>query len=208
MGRIGRPKIIKENEPPEGGLEEIRRESWTAAHIYNDPRHHEDGQKVAFEQSELGAPLVILRSMVSQINKRYDAPFAIAANPISHIDSFKSFIEQHPYDITYIQFDLNTPNMFGLRTTVDEEMRQAKDKFNAKRARIVLANEDGMQLKDNKISEIGGYALEGGGEVKAKAMNNASFSSSKTIETANVETPEGADERTILSIIWDRIFKR
>lgn len=208
MGRIGRSRIVKENEPPEAGLEELKRESWSAANFYLDPRHHEDGQKVAMEQTDLGDPLGIVRSMANSINRRYDAPYDIKANPISNMTNFVSFIDSHPQDIYFIQFDLNVPNMFGDRSNVDAEMRHAKERYKAKRARVILASEEGMQLKDDRIRELGSYALEGGGEVKAKALNGSSFSSSKTIETANIELPDEADERTILSLIMDRIFRR
>jgi hypothetical protein len=207
MGRVGKQKIVKENEPPEAGLEVVTRESWAAAHIYIDPRHHEDGQKIAMEPSELGDGLGIVRSMMSHISRRYDAAYEAKANPIGHIRDLLSFIENHPQDISFIQFDLNVPNMFGDRTNIDSEMRHARERYKAKRARITLASDAGMRLDDERIREIGAYALEGGGEIKAKSVNGSSFDSSKTIETVIVPTPEDADERTILSIIWDRIFR-
>jgi hypothetical protein len=208
MGRVGRPTVIRENEPPESGLEEITRPSWTAARFFLDPRRHEDGQKVAFESTDVGDPLNVLRSMLTHINKRYEAPFRIEANAVIPDDSFLSFIKAHPRDITFIQFELNAPNMFDDKTNVDVEMRAARDKYKARKAKITLANEEGMTLNDERILQLADYATKGGGQIKAKTLNHDSFNSHTNIETVKVDPPDDASDKTLLSIIASMIFRR
>ena len=45
VGRMGRKRKIDENEPPSSGLKETSRDTWKAAIVLIDPRHHDDGQK-------------------------------------------------------------------------------------------------------------------------------------------------------------------
>lgn len=208
VGRVGRQTTIKENEPPESGLEEVTRPSWTAARVFIDPRRHEDGQKVAFESTDVGDPLTVLRSMVAHVNKRNDAPFRIEANPIMAPESFLEFLREHPTDITFIQFELNAPNMFDDKTNVDVEMRAARDKYKARKARITLANDEGMTLNDERIVQLSEYATKGGGQIKAKTLDHDSFNSQSKIETVNIDPPDDTSDKTLLSILASIIFRR
>jgi hypothetical protein len=208
MGRVGRQTIIKENEPPESGLEEVTRPSWTAARVLIDPRRHEDGQKVAFESTDVGDPLTVFRSMIAVINRRYEAPFRIEANPIMPPESFIEFLREHPNDITFVQFELNAPNMFDDKTNVDVEMRAARDKYKARKARITLANDEGMTLNDERIVQLSEYATKGGGQIKAKTLDHDTFNSQTKIETVIIDPPEDTSDRTLLSLLASFIFRR
>ena len=60
IGRVGRQVVSQENAPPSEGFADIERETWDAAYIFIDPRHHEDGQKVAFEhEPRVGIPAAL-----------------------------------------------------------------------------------------------------------------------------------------------------
>lgn len=66
IGRIGRAVSVQENQPPEAGLKETKRETWRASLVMIDPRHHDDGQKIAMEQDpSVGAPFAVFQSLVS-----------------------------------------------------------------------------------------------------------------------------------------------
>ncbi len=207
-GRVGREISVRENEPPEAGLETVTRDAWTAARVFIDPRSHEDGQKVAFEATSVGVPLSVLRSLVEHVNKRVDVSYRIVPNPILSADSFREFLRSHPTDVVLVQFTLNAPNMFSDKSNVDEEMRAARDKLKAKKARITLASDQGMTLENPIIHQLAEYAAQGGGEIKAKTADNDGFSSRSKIENVNIDEPEGEDDKTILDMLKGLIFKK
>jgi hypothetical protein len=64
IGQIGCQASTAENEPPENGFRATIHESWQAAAIIIDPRHHADGQKLAFEaRAQVGTALAIVKSL-------------------------------------------------------------------------------------------------------------------------------------------------
>ncbi|WP_210185248.1 hypothetical protein, partial [Aerobium aerolatum] len=208
MGKVARERTVRDHLPPSEDLEPFERASWDVAHIVIDPQHHDDGQKFGFEISSLGDPLALLRSMTAHINTLPHAPFHIAGNPISKIQSFVDFLERHPENISFIQFDLNAPNMFGDRTNVDAEMKVARDKYRAKRARVVLANDEGMSLDHQRIREMAEYATTGGGEIKAKTLDKASFHSREGVQEVYIPTDGDIDKRELLWLLINALFRK
>ena len=139
-GRIGRPRPVVENEPPEEGLHEVERESWIAAGIIIDPRTHDDGQKVAIEENrQVGQPSSIFNSLIAKINERTGESYVIEANPIVDPETFWEFVRENRGEITSVSFDLFAPNMFGIRGDLDREMRELKEKEHVRKAELTLA---------------------------------------------------------------------
>jgi hypothetical protein len=201
-GRIGRPRPVVENEPPEEGLQEIERESWIAAGIIIDPRTHDDGQKVAIEENRwVGRPGSIFNSLVAKLNERTEEPYVMEANPIVDPETFWEFVRENRGEITSVTFDLFAPNMFGLRSELDRELRELKEKEHVRKAELTLENKDGLELDTDRVRETVGYALEGGGAVRAKTKRKKRYSSKNKKKKVTVEEAKGTFlERTRTAI--------
>jgi hypothetical protein len=196
VGRIGRPHVVIENEPPEEGLSEIDREAWVASAVIVDPTHHADGQKVAFEHKRtVGRPLAIFRSLAQHLNERSPKePYFIEANAIVDPETFWQFEEENRGDIVAIEFDLIAPNMFGTRDEFDAELRALRDHERAEKAKLALENPDGLKLDTERVHNAVGYALEGGGGVKARTKRRKKFDSNRRGRRITIEEPPAADQ--------------
>jgi hypothetical protein len=163
VGRIGKSTHVDENEPPEAGMGEIERESWIASAVLIDPVKHADGQKAAV-QDRLGKPTAIFKSLVRHINESGVNPYVIEANPIVDPATFWQFEAQNRGEITSVTFDLFPPNMFGLRSELDREMRELHQTEMVHEATIQLKNPEGLKLNTERTHQTVSYTLEGGGK--------------------------------------------
>ena len=187
IGRIGRPRPVTENDPPEAGLREIQRDSWVAAGIIIDPRTHGDGQKAAIEENtRVGNPGGIFKSLVNNINERTDEPYIIEANPIVDPNTFWQF-EEEPGEITSVSFDLYAPNMFGLRNELDKELRELRDNEKVREAKLTLENKDGLELRTERTQQTVDYTLEGGGNIRARTKRKKRYNSKQKTKKIVVE---------------------
>jgi hypothetical protein len=204
IGRIGRPRPVTENDPPEAGLREIERESWIAAAIIIDPRSHSDGQKAAIEQNtRVGRAPSIFKSLVRQINARTQEPYTIEANPIVDPDTFWEFERQNRGQIVSVSFDLFAPNMFGLRNELDRELREFRDNERVHEAKLTLENREGLNLETERVRQTVGYTLEGGGNIRARTKTKRRYNSKNKIKTIVVDQPQ----RTFLARIGAAISR-
>jgi hypothetical protein len=200
-GRIGRRVSITENEPPESGLHETQRPSWAAASIFIDPRHHDEGQKVAFQyRDDIGQPLSIFLDLAKHINTNSEPlqPYAIEVAPISDADSFWDFAAKNKGNVTCVAFDLVTPNMFDGPENMDKEMKEMRDQERARKIKFELENPDSLDLDTQRVKTIVAYAAKGGGNIKARAKGRKSYNSKKKIKTVTIDDPEQADAKSAL----------
>jgi hypothetical protein len=178
-GRIGRPRHITENLPPEEGFIEIERDAWKTAAIIIDVNAHRDGQKSAMEVNALvGNTDPILKSLASHINNRAPSePFVIEINPIADAETFWAFEEQNRGEIISITFELIAPNMFGTRDDLDKELKELRDHEKMQKAKLQLENEDGLKLSTDRVRNAVGYTAEGGGALRARTKRGKTFNS-------------------------------
>jgi len=202
VGQIGRQSRIIENEPPESGFRETVREPWHAANVIIDPTHHLDGQKIAFEtKAHVGQALSIIKSLSNTINERPDEPYVIEANAIVNPETFWEFERENRGDITSITFDLIAPNMFGIRDDMAREMAGFRDNEKARKVSISLQNEDGLKLDDDRVRQSVQYAVDGGGEIKAKTKKRKRFSSSTNGKRIPVDVPKEVEFQSLSATI-------
>ena len=209
-GRIGRQISVQENEPPEAGLSDTSRESWRAAVILLDPRHHEDGQKVAAEhEPRVGNPRPIFESLALHLNLRDPpSPYVIEVRAISPADNFWTFVDQNPGQITSVTFELVAPNMFGSEEEFDAELRDMQKNERIRRIKLQLENlQDGLELHTDRVRSAINYASRGGGSVRARTKSNKKFNSKEKAQRIQVE--EGGIEEIVdlLKIAVHDIFK-
>lgn len=209
VGRIGRKRTSKENEPPESGLKETERQAWQAMFILVDARAHEDGQKAALERDQsIAQCLPVFKSLVNAINRSYPTrPYNIEVLPLSEESSFWAFAKDHP-EITRLTFEMIAPNMFGIHDDWDADMRELKATENADRARVQTESKDGMKVDTPRIHKGIEHVGRGTATLKARAKDRSSFSSDDAVKT--VATPDKTDEiswNELLKMIVARIFR-
>lgn len=189
IGRIGKSTHVEENEPPEAGMGEIERESWIAAAVIIDPVKHADGQKAAV-QERVGKPSAIFKSLVRHINESGSHPYIIEANPIVDPATFWEFEAQNRGEITSITFDLFPPNMFGIRSELDREMKDLHKEEHVHEATLQLKSPDGLVLNTERTKQTVEYTLEGGGNIRAKTKRKKHYNSKNRTKRITVDADQ------------------
>jgi len=195
IARIGRTSLVRESLPPDELLEEVLRPSWQAAYIIIDPRSHNDGQKIAIEETiDVGRPAQIVRSLVDKINLNPNRKYQVDFEPIQNASDFWRFANENKGEITSLKFEFIAPNMWDSENELENELREMRNAEHAHRVNLELKNQDGINT-DTKMVESGVARVEhGGGNVKARAKNRKRFDSSKRIAQTFLE--ESSEEGT------------
>lgn len=214
VGRIGRQLSILENRPPEEGLTESVHEMWKASYLVIDPRHHEDGQKVAISfDKQVGSSSGLIEAIVSSINQTnpHEA-YIIEVEPISKIQKFWQFAEKYHGQITSVTFEFIAPNMFGGRDIISQEMRDFRAQEKAEKVKVTVSSSEGLDLNTTKIRESVEYIENGVGRISARTNDGKRYSSSENKERTSIdETENSLDANTFLDylqLIADRILGR
>lgn len=209
IGRIGRQIRIKEHEPPEDGLAETTRPSWQASYVFIDPRHHDDGQKVAIERhARVGSPFPLFKALVDHVNHvNPDSRYVLEALPISDVSDFWDFVRDNKNDIASVSFEFVVPNMFSSADELDKEVRELRDENRARKAKVTLESEDGLEIETNGIRGAAEYAARGGGSIKARTRPplRRKFNSNDSIERVYIETG-GTDAKLSTLDLLERVF--
>lgn len=193
LGRIGRTVTEVENEPPEAGFAERSRTSWRAANFFLDTRDHADGQKISLQsRHDVGKPLSIASSLVLHINQMYrDSGWSMEVNPLIDKATFWEAVRRHRGEITSVTFHFVTPNILRMRTELNEDLREAKRKFNARSVTQQLENPDGeLNLEVPDVEDSVDYVSEGGGSVKLKSGRTTIYNSEQEEKVREVEDDE------------------
>jgi hypothetical protein len=209
-GRIGRKTLVPDHLPPESGLKDTLRESWPAARILIDPRHHQDGQKVGVQHEHvLGMPFALFSSLVAQINSRpWETPYEIEASPIVDADTFWTFVDKYKGQVTSVLFEFVAPNMFGEKDNYDKEMRDMKAKEKIHRAKLEIESPDGLELHTDRVKRAVDYISPGQGTIKATTKNKQTYKSARKIRRITVEKKaiENATTEELIRTLVKRIF--
>lgn len=195
-GKIGRLRLVRENEPPDRGLDETEREQWKAVEFILDPTAHEDGQKIALAlDSTVGQPLALMRALAKDINERSPpSPYVMEANGIADPDTFWQFVEENDKEITSVTFELVPPNMFGIRDELDKEMTELREKEKARKVKLTIQNDDGLELKTNRVKTTANYTAEGGGNISARTKKGKTYNSKRKTKAAIIPDNEMLEE--------------
>ena len=188
-GNVVRSHPHRHHKPPEEGGTEVISEEWQGAIVLIDPAHHDDGQKVSFERDvTLGKPRAVLQSMIAHINGLPAAPYIIEPKPIFNEARFWSWAAAHEYRLKRISFELIAPNMFGSKSSLDEDMKDLGTSGVSK-VRVVMdegGRPEGIDAANEQIKQGVDYAAQGGGSITAKAKNGDTFASTNNTKTATL----------------------
>src|SRR6516162_3483625 len=84
--------------------------------------------------------------------------------------------------------------IFGTRHDLDAELRALRDHERVEKARLALENPDGLKLNTHRVREAVGYALEGGGGIKARTRRKKKFDSSRRGRRVAIEETPAAEQ--------------
>lgn len=206
VGRIGRKKVDLVNRSPEDGFDEIEMDSWRAGNVLIDVRDFADGQKVAFQfRNDVGQPFSIFNSLIQHINALdVDGDYTLEVAPVTSKASFWERYNEHKGDITSVSFTFFTPNVLRLRSTLNEELRKAKEKYNASRVTERLENKKGhLSLDGQEVRDAVEIVSEGGGSAVLKAGNKKIYDSSQEHVATDVENDEPFQR--VKQGVWQRV---
>lgn len=206
LGRIGRAVAAVENTPPESGFEETTHTSWRAANVLIDTRDHADGQKLAFQyHANVGKPLPIASSLIEHINStNQDSGWLIEINLITERDSFWDAVRRHKGEITAAEFMYVTPNILGIRSKLNDDLKEARQKYNAVTVTETIENPKGnLKLEGEEIEQTVEYISEGGGKSKLKVGRKVVYDSDQEEKLIEIEEDEQITKENTST--WKRI---
>jgi hypothetical protein len=185
------------HEPPSRGGAETEDDFWQGAYVFLDPRHHDDGQKLAIENDVLGRPRTLAKSLFDYINAREDAPFTCIAEPMFDEQDFWKFSRESGGVLKYIKFEFVVPNMWGPQNDLEKDLKDTGKETGSDQVEVVLKSKDGVRTENDKVRSGVAYVSKGAGVVKAKNLEGKPYSSDQRPTKARVpredlEDPSGA----------------
>jgi len=205
--KFGKRSSIVKTLSPQEKFKEVKTENWPNCHMFmslsEDP---ENGQQIAIEHKAwiFANPLVQLRALADKINEALlSNGFVLSINPITQEKKFWDLIKQYDGQIEELKLTFNTPNLFNLENTLNEDLKKVRDINNATEASMILKNKEG-NLKvpeDNSlIKESVEYIGKGGGEYRIKAKKRI-ITSKDNVRSKSISTEielETSDKDAVL----------
>lgn len=212
LGRVGRSLREVINEPPEAGFAEAELTTWRASNFLIDTGDYKDGQKIAMQmRSDVGRPLSVAESLVRHINTTNpDSGWILELSPITEPANFWAVVREWKGALTAATFNFVTPNVLGLRSQLNAGLKDARQKNNAHRVGMTLANEKGnLELEQDNIRDAVEYVSEGGGTAKLKSGKKVVYDSEKDQKTVALEQDEPIllARRSLWRDMVDKVFK-
>lgn len=178
VGTVERIKYRPQHKPPEEGAAEFIGREWQGSLVIIDPRHREDGQKVAFEEDrDVGQPHAVLASMAAFFNEQ-KLQYSIHVKPIFDSETFRRFAARHGNVMRYITFDFVVPNMFfGARLGVKKGLSRVGTDTGAEGVKVTLDSNKGVRTDSKNVEDALAYSEQGNATVTAKALTGEKYSS-------------------------------
>ena len=209
LGRIGRVVDALENTPPESGFEETTHRSWRAANVIIDTRDHSDGQKMAFQNHpNVGKPLPIASSLIDHINQtNIDSGWFAEINLITEKRTFWEAVNRYKGQITTAEFTFVTPNILGIRSKLNSELKDKREKHNAATVTETMNNPKGnLNLEGDDVEQSVDYISEGGGKSKLKIGKTVVYDSESEEKLVEIEEDEQLTKQN--SSTWRKITSK
>lgn len=206
VGRIGRLVDAVENAPPEEGFKEVTRSSWRASNVVIDTSDQPDGQIIAFQHHyNIGRPLPIATSLIDHVNRHnQDSGWFIDINPITDKHSFWEAVRQHKGEITAAEFHFATPNILGITSNLNRELKEKRERHNATTVTETLRNPSGtLDLAGQDVEDSVEYISKGGGNAKLRSGRKVLYNSKRAEKLTEVKDDEPLTEENTST--WKKI---
>jgi len=155
---------------------------------------------VAFERkSVVGGPTPIFVSLADTFNADDAEPYLIEVAPISDERDFWNFVKEHQDQIVSVTFELFAPNgLFSSHDDFNKEMQELKENEKARKVKITLENQGGLNLDTPGVHAAAENAAKGGGAIRARTRSRLRFNSKSRVRG---ETIDEAPDQTISQFV-------
>jgi hypothetical protein len=200
VSKVAKQKNIKTHGSPENNFREEDIPDWPNSYlIINTDDHPKNGQLIAFEQNSqyFPDPLVALKNIKDKFNKSLNmSGWKVEIEPLTQKKSFWEYVEKNKGSVQKLTFNFNSPNLFGGKTALEEEMRVLREDSLATNLEVTLSNPSGtIDIKKSGLlkkfyAESMEYIRKGGGSwstqntgkrSKVKSSHDSSVEIIKTI---------------------------
>jgi hypothetical protein len=200
FGRVGKQYKIVDNKGPDQDLEDGEDLRWIASYFVLNTSSDSDGQKIAIQDRvKVGRPLAYVSSLIQQINlKSALSGWYISVNPMVDESSFWEVVKANKGSITKAEFRYITPNVLGLRSLLNERLREYRDKQNAQEVSVTLTEPKGdLNLETEDVSDSIEYISEGGGSAKLSSGKKVLFDSRNAAKIRETDIENDASFHTV-----------
>lgn len=168
--KLGKKASIKRNLPPDQNFEETVEESWPfCLVVINTNPANGTGQKIAFEYKSnvFVSPNEQLKHFEDEINTSIaSSGYALSVNPVTEDREFWKIVEDNQDKIEKLIFSFNAPNLFGLKNSLNQDLKDLEKEYGSTKVSIELENPAGkLKIPKNELTNQSiDYITKGGGE--------------------------------------------
>jgi hypothetical protein len=210
--KLGKKATIKRHLPPDENFEETVEESWPfATVIINTNPNNGKGQKIVFElkSNVFPSPQEQIKNLQDELNTfLLSSGYAIAINPVTEVREFWHVVDENEGKIEKLTFSYNAPNLFGIKDSLNNELKNLEKDYNSNRISIELENSAGLLKvpKNDLTNQSVEYITKGGGEysLKIKGKVKKVLKSKDSIVTKSFDidiTTEGHGQQAIFDVL-------
>lgn len=178
VAKLGKKQSLKRSLPPEDGFEETIDENWPHCLVFfNLDEDPNTGQKIAFEYKSniFKTPLVQLQDLANELNiALFSSNYAVAVHPIIEERKFWDIVKENEGKIEKVTFSFNAPNLFNLKNNLNDDLKNAQQKFGLTKATVEFENPQGkltLSDEDEFLKQGVEYVRKGGGDFHLKLKN-------------------------------------
>ena len=203
VARLGKSTEKKIVASPEEEFKEDLVTDWPGSHVIvnlddekNTGKTEEFGQVMVVQKNSQVFRNInnVLQYLAEEINKKING-YYLSINPITQKkETFWSVVDAHKGDIKRVTFTYTPPNIFNLKNTLEDDLREANKEFNTTSTNVSLENNDGNLAlsKDNEfLKQSAEYTDKGAGNYTIHLKNEKKIIKSENqIKTKKIEVTE------------------
>ncbi|HEV8666927.1 MAG TPA: hypothetical protein VN665_03760 [Candidatus Paceibacterota bacterium] len=216
--KLGKRASLKRHLPPDQKFEETVEETWPyCAIIINTNPESGAGQKIAFElkSNVFSNSSDELKHLEDELNTLlFVSGYALSINPVTEKQEFWKIVENNEEHIERLTLTFNSPNLFGLKNSLNQDLKDLQAEYSSTKVTLELENPDGkLVVPKNDLTTQGiDYIAQGGGEysLKIKGKMKKVIKSKSNIKTKTFEDLDivlkGKGQETLFNLL-DKIFE-
>ncbi len=214
--KLGKKSSIKKNIPSEDDFVEQEEEDYPNCNIifYLD-KNPNLGQTIAFEyiNSIFSKPEKQLKKFEEIVNKKlHPSGYALSISSIDDERNFWKIIEKNDGQIEKLSFSYAVPNLFNLKNTLSEDLKESSERYGITNTTIELENKNGklnISTDDQLIKESVEYTEKGGGEFKLKIIGSKTEIKSKdAVKTETFDFEISSDDKSTFKEACSQIINK
>lgn len=191
FGKIGKQTLKTHSLKLNDNFIDKKEEEWPYRQLIIDT--DEKVQLVAFERSQkndYNKPYYVLERLSEHLNKNLpEMGWHIAFEPVFDEKIFWEIINRHRGEIRQLKFVYHVPNLFGVNSSLEEELDDAKRNFAAQKVETSLTNDDGnLLIPETKfVQESIDHISKGGGKYEIKLANRTTITNKSEAKVVQIQ---------------------